>query len=164
MNMPYQKFYVHLFVTVSLTFQALSTARSPVSRMLTEPIAARDSLFEYELSHHSGDDIDTLKKSSTAKSVSHLITPSGGSTLAAGECRAYPGDELWPAKTQWNALNDLLGGALISTIPVAAPCYQAWGRFDEEKCDKVLANWTNPYFQQVLYEISCARADTNVKT
>lgn len=39
------------------------------------------------------------------------------------QCKTFPGDALWPQKWIWKIFDVLLGGALIETVPIAAPCY-----------------------------------------
>lgn len=64
-----------------------------------------------------------------------------------GECKAFPDDDTWPTKEIWDRLNESTGGALIPTIPLAAPCYGNWGRYDAAKCAEIAKNFTNPYSQ-----------------
>jgi hypothetical protein len=64
-----------------------------------------------------------------------------------GACRAFPGDPEWPRERTWDSFNKLLGGALIETVPVAAPCYRNLGVYDAEKCATVRNSYTDPYFQ-----------------
>lgn len=99
-------------------------------------LESRDAaLFGYEESYLDEEDAYSL--------FSSHDTP----VLSSGECRTYPGDEAWPSQSDWNTFNDELGGALIPTIPVAAPCYNDWGVYDEEECAAVTANFSDPYFQ-----------------
>lgn len=62
-------------------------------------------------------------------------------------CRVMPGDEDWPNKFEWFALDLLTGGALIEGKPQAAACYEDWPEYDPEECKVITSNWTNPYFQ-----------------
>lgn len=62
-------------------------------------------------------------------------------------CKSYPGDLLYPIDIAWNVFNLLLGGRLIKTVPVGAPCYDQFGRRDEAKCATVAANWGDALFQ-----------------
>jgi hypothetical protein len=45
-----------------------------------------------------------------------------GRTAPTG-CKVFPGDAAWPADCVWDVLDQLVGGALIKTIPIGAPCY-----------------------------------------
>jgi hypothetical protein len=69
------------------------------------------------------------------------------SLLEKGACRAFPGDPEWPRERTWGAFNKLLDGALIETVPVAAPCYWNLGTYNAEKCAVVRDSYTDPYFQ-----------------
>ena len=56
-------------------------------------------------------------------------------------------DDAWPSDAQWNALNDVLGGSLIPTVPIAASCYHNWGVYDQAQCAAITENFTDPYLQ-----------------
>lgn len=65
-----------------------------------------------------------------------------------GSCKTYPGDFLWPSALVWQVFDLLLGGSLIKTIPVASPCYDNYGNYDEARCTWLANNWANDtYFQ-----------------
>tara|TARA_R110002060_G_scaffold9940_5_gene14841 strand:+ start:810 stop:1103 length:294 start_codon:yes stop_codon:yes gene_type:complete len=60
-----------------------------------------------------------------------------------GKCKTYAGDFLYPSTLVWKIFDILLGGALIKTVPYAAPCYDDFGNFNKAKCDFLTANWVN---------------------
>ncbi|KAI1376436.1 FAD binding domain protein [Hypoxylon crocopeplum] len=60
-----------------------------------------------------------------------------------GKCKTYPGDFFWPSEPTWKLFNLLLGGALIKTVPYAAPCYDSFGNYDAAKCGFISSNWIN---------------------
>lgn len=82
-------------------------------------------------------------------------------------CKVFPGDAKWPSDKDWSTLNDTLNGALIRTIPLAAPCYagpnyvsrhqRIGSRMlidtdtdaiqDANRCSYVTANWANSTLQ-----------------
>ncbi|PHH68130.1 hypothetical protein CDD82_811 [Ophiocordyceps australis] len=64
--------------------------------------------------------------------------------LLPGQCKPRPGDFGWPAQESWDALDQALGGALIKTVPLAAPCHDGWGVYDAEKCRVITSHWTKP--------------------
>ena len=70
-----------------------------------------------------------------------------GPTIRPGECKPRPGDYAWPSQKVWDAFDEALGGVLIRTVPLAAPCYKNWGVYDSGKCHSIINNWTNPYLQ-----------------
>lgn len=109
--------------------------------------AAGTPLFQYETVQLRAEDVVRLGgQHASLLDFEHEGNPAP--VLDADECRAFPGTDSWPAQSAWDALGGALGGgALIPTVPVAAPCYRNWGRYDAEKCAAVVANWSNPYFQ-----------------
>ena len=66
---------------------------------------------------------------------------------SSGECKTFPGDDDWPLGNTWNTFNEVVGGALIPTVPIAAPCYKSWGVYNAEKCTVIANNFTDPYLQ-----------------
>ncbi|KAJ5153173.1 uncharacterized protein N7482_009651 [Penicillium canariense] len=58
-------------------------------------------------------------------------------------CKVYPGDFWWPSHWVWSLFDELLGGALIKTVPLAASCYNSWPEYDATECETVTDNWTN---------------------
>lgn len=66
-------------------------------------------------------------------------------------CKAFPGDARWPDEDIWETFNALLDGALIPTIPIAAPCYDTkWGPKDAAKCDSAVSRSGDANFQYVF--------------
>ena len=64
---------------------------------------------------------------------------------ASGSCRCFPSDPCWPSAAEWNALNETVGGRLIATVPLAAPCHDsAFGPYDEAACDALRDVWFFP--------------------
>ncbi|KAI1859837.1 hypothetical protein JX265_010286 [Neoarthrinium moseri] len=87
---------------------------------------------------------ETLKKY-RSKNAHLLAFNTSGPITASGGCKVFPGDAAWPSSDEWNALDDALGGALIKTVPLAAPCYREWEVYNAAKCEAIVANWTNPH-------------------
>ena len=65
---------------------------------------------------------------------------------ATPACKVFPGDSSWPSQTVWNKFNSTLGGALIKTVPLAAPCYNNWPQHNVAACQNVRDRWTDPHF------------------
>ena len=64
------------------------------------------------------------------------------------QCKAYPGTPEWPSETAWKAFDQLLGGTLIKTIPLAAPCFRSWPSVqDNATCAQIKSKWGNFRFQ-----------------
>ncbi|KAK3322960.1 hypothetical protein B0H66DRAFT_473490 [Apodospora peruviana] len=83
----------------------------------------------------------------------HLFAFDDGSVLdpnrlKRGACKVFPGDAEWPSDEKWDALDQLVDGALIKTIPLAAPCYPNLGAYDVEKCTAVVNNFSIPYLHE----------------
>lgn len=61
-------------------------------------------------------------------------------------CRAFPGDPSWPSSKTWSLFNTTLSGALIQTVPLAAPCYADWpAQYNADVCANLTANWGDPH-------------------
>ncbi|KXH56739.1 FAD binding domain-containing protein [Colletotrichum salicis] len=58
---------------------------------------------------------------------------------AAGDCKCFPGDSCWPATAQWDALNTTVGGNLIATVPLGAPCHDPV--YDAATCATLQSEW-----------------------
>ncbi|KAJ2983059.1 hypothetical protein NUW58_g6316 [Xylaria curta] len=72
-----------------------------------------------------------------------------GTTRDTGPCRAIPGDSSWPTGDTWAALNATLGGKLIASMPIAAPCHttlfgQANAVFNPDECATLRDHWFFP--------------------
>ena len=61
-------------------------------------------------------------------------------------CKVFPGDPSWPDDSTWSLLNQSTGGAVIKTIPIAAPCYPGLF-YNSDECAYVTAQWTNSSLQ-----------------
>ncbi len=62
------------------------------------------------------------------------------------KCKNFPGDADWPSDDKWALLNKTTNGALIKTIPLAAPCYPG-PLADADKCAYITAQWSNSSLQ-----------------
>ncbi|KAI1074439.1 FAD binding domain protein [Whalleya microplaca] len=61
-------------------------------------------------------------------------------------CRCFPGDTCWPSSTEWDSLNQTVGGKLIATVPIASPCHDSFPgvSFDADECARIQENWSRP--------------------
>jgi hypothetical protein len=55
------------------------------------------------------------------------------------QCRYIPGDPGWPSAVAWHELNATVGGRLIATVPLAAPCHEP--HFDAQRCAFLKGQW-----------------------
>lgn len=93
-----------------------------------------------------------LSDPETAKYAKHFvfdnITTERKDPVRHVPCKSFPGYDSWPELVIWDVFNRLLDGALVPTVPIAAPCYDTkWGGKSEAKCTNVINNFTNPLFQ-----------------
>ncbi|CAG8898844.1 unnamed protein product [Penicillium egyptiacum] len=66
-------------------------------------------------------------------------------TRPIGKCKVFPGDRQWPSQSAWSALDNLLDGALIKTVPLAASCYSSWPQYDSDECERISSQWTDSH-------------------
>ncbi|KAK4158652.1 FAD binding domain-containing protein [Cladorrhinum sp. PSN259] len=103
-------------------------------------------LFEYETIQLTD---EQLISNARSKSVDTSVFAFGRGTNAEtaskprARCKTYPGDLAWPTEPIWDLFNDLLGGALIKTIPEASLCYPEWGRYSAAECQELTRSWNN---------------------
>ena len=57
-----------------------------------------------------------------------------------------PSDPCWPPSQEWAFLNETISGRLIRTVPLASVCYKSEPNYNQESCNRVLANWTSSAF------------------
>lgn len=100
-------------------------------------------LFDYEKSLLAAEDLEQIP----TKLASLFAFNTTGPTIGRGDCKVGPGDAAWPSHEEWDALDRIVDGALIKTIPIGAECYHDWGVYDAGKCEALVANWTVPYTQ-----------------
>ncbi|KAF2724761.1 FAD/FMN-containing isoamyl alcohol oxidase MreA [Polychaeton citri CBS 116435] len=89
----------------------------------------------------------------------HIIVQAGFTALLAGvatsfptasgqgqtACRCYPGDDCWPSAYEWATFNDTIGGKLVATVPLAAPCHNdRFAAYDNTTCSALQDGWTSP--------------------
>lgn len=71
-------------------------------------------------------------------------------------CKAYPGTPEWPSDLVWKQFDTLLGGRLVKTVPLAAPCFNSWPQVkDEARCAVVKSRWGTPRFQYAPLSPNC---------
>lgn len=47
-------------------------------------------------------------------------------------CKCFPGDACWPSPADWESLNQAVGGRLVKTTPIGAPCHDP--AYDADTC------------------------------
>lgn len=70
----------------------------------------------------------------------------------AGDCKTYPGDQLWPSEELWGIFDELLGDALNPIVPIASPCYKdsEYDNYDAALCASVTEGWVEEETQRVV--------------
>ena len=128
-------------------------AIKPASAVVSTTSVAGSPWFDYETIQLTEEVLNRIKEEDATRSYASFYTDGSSSigrndpSLGPGACKTFPGDENWPAAADWGVFNDLLGGALIPTIPIAAPCYKNWGLYNSTRCAEIVANFHNPYVQ-----------------
>ncbi|KAK7983488.1 MFS transporter [Apiospora arundinis] len=62
-----------------------------------------------------------------------------------GNCKCFPGDPCWPSESEWAAFNRTVGGRLVATVPLAAPCHHSpLAPYDPVACAAVRSTWWFP--------------------
>ncbi|XXG95857.1 hypothetical protein Hte_002128 [Hypoxylon texense] len=60
-------------------------------------------------------------------------------------CRCFPGDACWPTPDEWSAFNATVGGRLVATVPIAAPCHRSGlAAYDAAACRALRDVWWYP--------------------
>ena len=127
---------------LALSWVAPGNALSAVSRVST-PSSSNSPLFESETLQLTDESLSHLAKN---QSVYFDFAKNETSTLQSrtfGACKVFPGDWLWPSEWVWWLFDELLGGALIKTVPEAAPCYGSEGSFSSPICQALTSSWNN---------------------
>ncbi|KAJ5918308.1 FAD linked oxidase N-terminal [Penicillium verhagenii] len=136
--MMYRSLFTGLLGALVLSVPGDATAGSKVSNASQ----AGAPLFESETVQLTDQSLSTLN-SSQAALFGFGKNSSRPSTLQRGQCRLLPGDKSWPSDSVWGQFDELLGGALIKTVPLAAPCYPSSPEYDSDTCKNVTDEWTN---------------------
>jgi hypothetical protein len=113
------------------TSEALQLTDSVLANLTALNLTAVD-LFTFSTNDTTDDTNDVSKRSTT-------------------QCKVFPSDLFWPIDLIWDIFDLLLGGALIKTTPLAAPCYKTFGGenvANAAECAYISANWYNNSFMQ----------------
>lgn len=127
-----------LFATLLATGEASGFQKRPSNSSAGAP------LFDYERIQLTDQVIGKLSQN---QSVLFGFGNNTTDTTPSGSCKVFPGDHQWPSHSAWSALNNLLDGALIKNVPLAASCYSSWPQYDSEKCANITAQWTDSNIQ-----------------
>jgi hypothetical protein len=130
----------------------LLAAVALIGEIIADPVVSRrapsgEYLFEYEKAQWTDDAVAALSSEEQKLFGFDDSAVNSGLFRRSGECKTYPGDDAWPSESTWDRFDALVDGALIPTIPLAAPCYSNWGLYDSAKCAAIAKKFTDPYLQ-----------------
>lgn len=91
-------------------------------------VTATGTLFDFETIQLETSNLAQLNASMQALFAFGDASTADAETISASRsaCKVFPGDADWPADDVWDIFNELLGGALIKTVPIASSCYNDW--------------------------------------
>lgn len=147
-----------LAIVTSLVSGAIVPVRRqdvPVTEAAASVVVTDATLLPFETLQLTEDDITPLNDTLTALFGFDDVVVAEADTTAdittakratAQVCKTFPGDALWPATWIWDLFDILIGGALVKTIPIAAPCYPGSG-YNAARCAVVVNNWTDSALQ-----------------
>lgn len=106
---------------------SLSYSLVSLSTLVTSSAAAA-TLFDFENAQLETSHLAHLNDSTKALFTFGNAYTADAPAIAAkrSACKVFPGDAAWPSDRVWDIFNELLGGALIKTKPIASSCYNDW--------------------------------------
>ncbi|RYN40780.1 putative FAD-linked oxidoreductase [Alternaria arborescens] len=78
-----------------------------------------------------------------------LLSVVSATNPTSNRCKSFPGDKSWPSQSDWNSLNKTVGGRLVATVPLGAPCHGS--TFDNATCESLKSQWQ---YERIHYESS----------
>ncbi|KAJ4985321.1 isoamyl alcohol oxidase (FAD binding domain-containing protein) [Stagonosporopsis vannaccii] len=78
-----------------------------------------------------------------------LFSAAVASGQAPAQCKTFPGDRAWPSTTEWSNFNRTVGGRLVATVPLGAPCHGS--TYDSATCESLQDQWQT---ERIHYESS----------
>ncbi|RDW67504.1 hypothetical protein BP6252_08900 [Coleophoma cylindrospora] len=130
-----------VFVLVALRQTEAAATITAAAASTVTPKTGQD-LFPYETVQLTESNLNPLNASLI--SLFGFDDVAGANITARNQpkCKTFPGDPLWPQEWVWSIFNVLLGGSLLKTVPIAAPCYSG-PHYDLDRCTIVVNNWTD---------------------
>lgn len=101
------------------------TATQTVTAAAASTVTANaENLLDFETVQLLDSDLEYLNDTLSAIFSFDDVTVANISARSTAGCKTFPGDAAWPSTLIWTVFDILLGGALIETVPIAAPCYK----------------------------------------
>lgn len=111
--------------------------------------------FEFETAQLTPEVIANLATKGVANVSLFDFAAPGKPSVPRPPCKAYPGTPEWPPEPLWSDFDSLVGGRLVKTVPLAAPCFSSWPEVkDDSRCAVVKSQWGIPRFQYALHPLS----------
>jgi hypothetical protein len=134
---------------------ALASGVAVAAQTVAPESSAGTNLFDSEVIQLTADALEAANAALKEVDVLSLFgfddsaAPGTGSRRLrrGGTCKKFPGDSDFPTPHVWSDLDLLLGGALIKTTPIGAPCYKSSDAHDVAKCEDILARFTTADLQ-----------------
>jgi len=145
-----------LFAVVqSVSSASAGESVQPAAAIVSTDSSAGYPLFDYEAIQLNEDSLKSLSDSAAAAPYAKLFAfesdrtraISGPARANASLCKTFPGDPTWPSNEAWAIFNSLLGGALLRTTPVGAPCFKSSDSYDTTKCASLREQLEKVYAQ-----------------
>ncbi|KAF4609837.1 hypothetical protein G7Y89_g15786 [Cudoniella acicularis] len=106
---------------------AMGVGKAAAKENPNERLPHNPNSFSYESIQLQKDHLKSLDKNlSSLLAFGNASDPNAAASSrkqSSTGCKVFPGDPEWPSDAIWTAFNSTLGGALIKTVPIAAPCY-----------------------------------------
>lgn len=103
--------------------QRQDEATATVTEAAASTVTSSPDLLPFETVQLTESDLEPLNETLTSLFAFDDTASANLTERSKVSCKTFPGDALWPAKWIWDIFDILLGGALIETVPIAAPCY-----------------------------------------
>ncbi|KAH6629017.1 hypothetical protein C7974DRAFT_358570 [Boeremia exigua] len=78
-----------------------------------------------------------------------LLSVAVAGNQASNQCKTFPEDRAWPSASEWDSFNKTVGGRLVETVPLGAPCHGS--TFDDAACESLQRQWQT---EKIHYESS----------
>jgi hypothetical protein len=142
-------------VSIAILFFAGPSAtkhvRSPADPSEPPGSAVGIGLFGFETHQLTDAVLQEFADSTPETDVLSLFGFENGTFDARNDtCKSFPGDANYPDQATWSLLNEVLGYALIPTIPIAAPCYASSKMYSAAQCAEISARFTTSELQFVF--------------
>jgi len=132
-----------LFLPAIVSGQDAPSSLTPAEAVVNNPSA---HLLGAETLQLTDAVLDNIAQDNATRGYANFFHFESNDTIVKRQsltCKTYPGDKLWPSKLVWGVFDLLLGRRLLTTEPIATPCYDsAWGTKNLAGCNTLVARFT----------------------